>query len=329
VLLLVFIHKLPSPMSVEAAVLCFLLALLSARASTAAGQEKAIRFAAIGDFGMNSWQTDAVERLVVSWEPDFIITTGDNDYGHSVPDGVIGRHYANYIRPYTGRFQEKVNSTITHNRFFPSIGNHEWECSPGRPHALPYVKFFHDVLPRGPGGHGLFYDFVRGPVHFIVIDSNEVQPGGSPTETSEQARWVKSVLELSTSPHRVVYFHHPLYTSKGAYETRWMRWPFAEWGASVLLHGHVHWYERLRFGGLDMIVNGVGGANMMYDESDPSYRPSPYTQKIIMHVWGAQLITANSTTLTLSFITIDGKELDRVDIAARYENATAPTDGDL
>jgi hypothetical protein len=174
VLLLVFIHKLPSPMSVEAAVLCFLLALLSARASTAAGQEKAIRFAAIGDFGMNSWQTDAVERLVVSWEPDFIITTGDNDYGHSVPDGVIGRHYANYIRPYTGRFQEKVNSTITHNRFFPSIGNHEWECSPGRPHALPYVKFFHDVLPRGPGGLGA----VHVPASSCVLPPSAVHVEG-------------------------------------------------------------------------------------------------------------------------------------------------------
>ena len=41
-----------------------------------------------------------------------------------------------------------------------------------------------------------------------------------------------------------------------------MRWPFKAWGASIVLSGHDHDYERFSVDGLTYIVNGVGGASL-------------------------------------------------------------------
>jgi hypothetical protein len=41
-----------------------------------------------------------------------------------------------------------------------------------------------------------------------------------------------------------------------------MRWPFKEWGASLVVSGHAHHYERLAIDGLPYIVNGAGGASL-------------------------------------------------------------------
>jgi tartrate-resistant acid phosphatase type 5 len=38
-----------------------------------------------------------------------------------------------------------------------------------------------------------------------------------------------------------------------------MQWPFAAWGATAVLAGHDHDYERLTVGGLPYFVNGLGG----------------------------------------------------------------------
>ena len=54
-----------------------------------------LRFAVIGDYGIDSAAEARVARMVASWNPDFVITTGDNNY----PDGAaatidanIGKH---------------------------------------------------------------------------------------------------------------------------------------------------------------------------------------------------------------------------------------------
>ena len=43
-------------------------------------EEDTLVFAAIGDFGKAGEGEEQVANLVKSWNPDFIITTGDNNY---------------------------------------------------------------------------------------------------------------------------------------------------------------------------------------------------------------------------------------------------------
>ena len=63
----------------------------------------------------------------------------------------------------------------------------------------------------------------------------------------------------STSAWQVVYFHLPPYSSGYQGSVDWMRWPFAAWGADVVLSGHDHLYERLEVDGIPYVINGLGG----------------------------------------------------------------------
>src|SRR5689334_22523803 len=85
----------------------------------------------IGDYGAAyaggaSYSNElAVANLIKSWKPDLIITTGDNNYPNNEASNIdtnIRQFFHEYIHPYVGTFGAGASS----NRFFPSIGNHEW-----------------------------------------------------------------------------------------------------------------------------------------------------------------------------------------------------------
>jgi len=187
---------------------------LFAQFPVAHAQSDTFRFAVIGDYGDDSSQEQDVADLVKSWNPDFVITVGDNNYPDgdaSTIDTTIGKYYHNFIFPYTGTY----GNGATTNRFFPSLGNHDWITAG----AIPYLDYF--VLPNNER----YYDFVQGPVHFFAVDSDPHEPDGN-TSTSVQGNWLKDRLSTSTDPWKLVYFHHPSYSSGMHGSTMWMEWPF-------------------------------------------------------------------------------------------------------
>ncbi len=215
----------------------------------------AVIFAVLGDFGSGNQSEADVAELVLSWQPDFIITLGDNNY----PDGsarhmdeAVGQFYHSYIYPYKGDYG--AGGEV--NRFFPTMGNHDLISENGQ----PYYDYF--SLP----GNERYYDFTWGPLHLFALDDIESEPDGVGA-SSNQAAWLKAGLEDSTSPWNIVYMHYPPYSSGQHGSTDWARWPYAEWGADVVLAGHDHTYERLDENGLAYIVNGLGG-NGRYDFGD-------------------------------------------------------------
>ncbi|PYV85585.1 MAG: alkaline phosphatase, partial [Acidobacteria bacterium] len=59
-------------------------------------QSTTVRFAVIGDYGTAGQNELDVSSLVKSWNPDFIITVGDNNYPDgwaSTIDRNIGQYY--------------------------------------------------------------------------------------------------------------------------------------------------------------------------------------------------------------------------------------------
>src|SRR5438876_11336913 len=83
------------------------------------------RFAAFGDFGSEGTGELSVANLVKSWNPDLILTLGDNNYeigSAATIDINIGQYYHDYIGSYTGKF----GAGSATNRFFPALGNHDW-----------------------------------------------------------------------------------------------------------------------------------------------------------------------------------------------------------
>jgi tartrate-resistant acid phosphatase type 5 len=256
-----------------------------------------VRFAVIGDYGEGNQAEEDVANLVKSWNPDFIITVGDNNY----PDGAaetiddrVGRFYHQYIFPYTGAFGPGGDV----NRFFPTLGNHDYSTA----RAQPYFDYF--TLP----GNERYYDFTWGELHFFAIDSDSREPDGV-GRSSVQAQWLKDGLAASTATWQVVYFHHPPYSSGLHGPVDWMRWPFAEWGADVLFAGHDHTYERLDVGGIPLFINGMGGGPIYYFVAI-----EPGSQARYNGDYGAMLVTADEQQMSFQFINRLGDVIDSFQI---------------
>jgi len=252
--------------------------------------------AVIGDYGDAGPAEAAVAKQVASWDPDFIVTLGDNNYPRgaaSTIDANIGQYYSRFIHPYRGAFGDGA----AHNRFFPSLGNHDW-----RTHAAaPYLEYFE--LP----GNERYYDVRWGPVHLFAIDSDRREPD-SILADGTQAQWLRRSLEASDAPWKLVYMHHPPYSSGEHGGAEVMRWPFAQWGADAVLAGHDHHYERLERDGIVYFVMGVSGSPKQYAirEIDPASKVR------VTDVWGAMAIDANAEAITLRFVGVDGVERDSV-----------------
>jgi hypothetical protein len=231
--------------------------------------------------------------MVIGWAPEIIITTGDNNY----PDGAaetidenIGQYYHAFISPYLGDYGEGAER----NRFFPSLGNHDWTAQD----AQPYIDYF--SLP----GNEYYYDFIWEPVHFFVLDSDTRQPD-KVGRSSIQAAWLQERLAASTASWNIVYTHYPPYSSGYAGATDWIQWPFADWGVDAVLAGHDHDYERLFIDPLPFFVNGLGGGAIY-----PFGETYPGSQVRYNQSHGAMLIEAAPDQITFQFYAVPGTLID-------------------
>ncbi|HEU0297494.1 MAG TPA: DNRLRE domain-containing protein [Anaerolineales bacterium] len=244
-----------------------------------------VRFAVIGDYGSGDPSEQDVATLVKSWNPNFVVTVGDNNYplgGADTIDARIGKYYHEYIYPYFGTY----GAGATFNRFFPALGNHDWDTA----NAQPYLDYF--TLPNNER----YYDLVQGPLHFFVIDSDPHEPDGT-TSTSIQATWLQNQLLSSTSTWNIVLMHHPPYSSGSVHGSEpTMQWPYKAWGADAVIAGHDHDYERLLVDGLTYFVNGLGGATIYSFGT-----PLTGSQVRYNNDWGAMLVEANSSQITFKF----------------------------
>ncbi len=260
-----------------------------------------MRFAIIGDYGNDSIDEQNVADLVDGWNVDFILTVGDNAYGAIPFDDAVGKYYADYIGNYSGAY----GSGSTINRFFPSLGNHDYsDDSAGLNGGIDiYLDYFD--LPDNER----YYDFQIGNTHFFAINSNS-EPDGNESD-SVQAQWLQSALAASEATHKVVFFHHPPFSSDGAGGYDFMRWDFEAWGATAVLAGHDHIFERiLRDENSDgtaipYIISGVGG------ESVGSAIPTdPGSQALYDEGFGASLVTVTNDVMLFEFYAVDGTLID-------------------
>ena len=267
-------------------------------ASTPSWPEETVRFACIGDYGTYTWAALSVTDLVGAWNPDFIVTTGDNSYDNVHIDDNIGMFYSNYIGSYRGSWG---NGSST-NRFFPTLGDHDWIDGGGIDAYLAYFTLPGAGIPSSnTSGNERYYDFVRGPVHFFMIDSPDYEPDGT-ASASIQARWLRDQLRASRSPWKIVLLHDAPYSS-GRYGSRVaMQWPFQDWGASAVIGGHDHIYERIVKDGFPYFVNGLGG-RVIYPMGS---LPLPWTAKRYNAAHGAMVVEAGSRALEFRFYSIVG-----------------------
>jgi 3',5'-cyclic AMP phosphodiesterase CpdA len=80
-------------------------------------------------------------------------------------------------------------------------------------------------------------------VRFFALDSNYMD--------KEQLEWLEGELKKSGSEWKIVYFHHPIYSSGERHgsnvELRTTLEPtLVKYGVDVVLAGHEHFYERMK-----------------------------------------------------------------------------------
>lgn len=251
------------------------------------------RIAVIGDYGFAGEAAAGVAKLVKSWNPDVIITVGDNNYldgAASTIDQNVGQYYREFIAPYNGRF----GTGSDRNRFFPALSNHDWATAG----AKPYLGYF--TLP----GNERYYSVTAGPVRLFALDSDPEEPDGVARD-SQQAAWLRQELKQSTACWNIVYMHHAPFSSGLHGSSAWMQWPFKEWGVDAVLAGHDHDYERIMRGGLPYIVNGLGGG-ARYAVGKPIAGSAVQYQA----QQGALLIEASANDISFRFVTRAGDTID-------------------
>jgi tartrate-resistant acid phosphatase type 5 len=274
---------------------------VEARQSRSAGE--GLTLAVIGDFGSYDANEEAVAELVKGWQPDAVITVGDNIQTKAVGgtgtdryDRAVGRYYCRFLHAVApGEWCDGGKAEA--NRFWPATGNHDYSDG-GIENYLAYFS-----LP----GNERYYDVVLGPVHVFFIDSQKARR----SERSLQSAWLKGALGASASPWKVVVLHHPPYSSGAAHgSTPAVQWPYNAWGADLVLSGHDHSYERLAAEGIPYVVNGLGGYTR---RGFGTIDPGSVTR--FNASWGAMRIDASAQTLEARFVSVDGTSEDTFSVA--------------
>ena len=225
-------------------------------------EKQAIHVVGLGDFGSGDKNQLAVAKALAlrhGQEPFHLgISLGDNFYRCGIRSETDSGWKTRWEDLYTPL-------GIT---FFTSLGNHDYGhppiICPGKgvsPDAeLKYTE--HSKSWRMPAR---YYTFVAGFARFFAIDTE----GWS----TKQAAWLKNVLvETQNEPGvqwRIVYGHHPMYTSGvhlnerriGALR-RELGGLFKETKVDLYVAGHDHDMEHLRANGIDYLIAGTGGAKL-------------------------------------------------------------------
>ncbi len=212
---------------------------LAGQTSAAAGvpnRPDSLKFAAIGDSGTGDKPQYDLAAVMSTWHRKFpfemVIMLGDNMYGSQKPQDFITK----FENPYKPLLDAGV-------KFYASLGNHDNQTN----------RFY---KPWNMNGER-YYTFTKKNVRFFALDSDYMDP--------KQLQWIDDELKNARDDWKIVYFHHPLYSSGGRHgsevDLRVTLEPlFVKYGVNVVYSGHDHIYERIKpQKGIYYFVSGSGG----------------------------------------------------------------------
>ena len=204
--------------------------LLAALPWVAAAQELrlpnksgSVKFSVIGDSGQPGTGQTAIAKQMASWRQrfpfEFVLMTGDNLYGSESP--------RDYQRKFSDPYKALLDGGV---KFYASLGNHD---DAGQ---TQYKAF-------NMNGQKYYTFKPQNGVRFFAIDSNYVD--------QKQLQWLDKELTASGSDWKIVFFHHPLYSSGATHGSADVQRELIEpvllkHGVNVAFTGHEHFYERIK-----------------------------------------------------------------------------------
>jgi hypothetical protein len=212
---------------------------------------------------------------------------GDNNYGDGSPDS--------YRRRFEEPYKPLLDAGVT---FQAALGNHDPPGQPDYPlfnmRGHRYYTFErHAGLPPPMGDR----------VQFFAVDTVALD--------NEQLRWLDSELSRSTADWKIVFFHHPIYTSgryawSSALRRRTLEQVFIEHDVDVVFSGHEHLYERMTpQNGVMYFVAGASGSVREGDLRAASYQAKGYDRDLTF-----MLVEVAGDALYFRAITRTGEAID-------------------
>jgi predicted phosphodiesterase len=186
-------------------------------------EQGSVRFAVIGDSGTGDReQYDIAEEMEKYREKvnfDFVIMLGDNIYG--------GHNAEDMKRKFEIPYKPLLDAGV---KFYASLGNHD------DPNQRSYKLF-------NMGGERYYTFKPHKGVQFFALDSNYMD--------RTQLDWLEKELSASNAEWKIVFCHHPLYSSGAKHgsdvELRKVLEPmFEKHHVALALAGHEHFYERIK-----------------------------------------------------------------------------------
>jgi len=272
----------------------------------------------LGDYGEAGSNEQAVVNLVNSWNPDYVITLGDNNYFADTLANYASQ--ADYDAAAMASYDENIGQYfgdyMAEGRFFPAMGNHEVDIDTngGHPMGYFYEDYFADVVPGTSSGNQRYYNtYVGDDVELFALSSDPREPDGR-SMGSDQYLWMEEQMQNSTARFRLVIMHHPPYSSGSHGSTPDMQWDYNNLGMDMVLAGHDHDYERLESDGIPYIVDGTGGKSLY---SFVNIVPESLVQYDDNYGALRAEVDSDAGTITFEYINIDGVVVDRYVLSER------------
>jgi tartrate-resistant acid phosphatase type 5 len=197
-------------------------------------------FVFFGDWGQGTRGQKAVAQGIGDYcridACAFVLALGDNFYPSGV-DSVRDSKWKDY-------FHDVYD--FLNLRFYAALGNHDYLGSPRA--QIDYTKVSQRwMMPTQ------YYEYAYGDVHFFVIDTNDFD--------SRQQAWLAQGLSHSRALWKIVYGHHPIYSTGVHGNTKSLvrdLLPVLKGKADFYLSGHDHHKEALKAeDGVNFLVSGA------------------------------------------------------------------------
>ena len=270
---------------------------------TVPNAKDSVKFAAIGDSGTgNSDQYRLAAKFAEVRQRfpfEFVLMMGDNMYG--------GESARDFERKFERPYKPLLDAGV---KFYASLGNHD------SPNQRMYKLF-------NMGGERFYTFKPKDGVRFFALDSNYMD--------RTQLQWLEKELAASGSDWKIMYFHHPIYSSGGRHGSdealRDQLEPlFLKYGVDVVFAGHEHFYERLKpQKGIHYFISGGAGKLRRGDVG------GTYTEKAFDDGFHFMILEIEQDKLHFQTISDAGKTVDsgvitrrRVDTKAEPSQPAAP-----
>ena len=226
-----------------------------------------LKFAVIGDSGQWSGQQRetaaqlAEQRANVPF--DLVLMLGDNNYGDGSPESYRVR----FEQPYRALLDAGV-------RFYAARGNHD----AGAQWAYPLFNMGGERYYTFQRKTGLLPPPVGDRVQFFALDSVNMD--------DDQLSWFDRQLSESKAEWKIVFFHHPIYSSgryaeSSAARRSTLEHALIEHQVDAVFAGHEHLYERMApQNGVMYFVVGASGAVRVGDLRPSSYAAAGYDRDL-------------------------------------------------